>query len=152
MVRLNETFEGLAKTLRGMETPANPDTPLIDGPPLAERRVAIISTAGLTRDGDRPFGMGGDEYRVIPSEAADGLTITHLSTNFDRIGFQLDTNVMFPLDRLNEMAEAGTIGSVADYHYSVMGATDPKGLSQSADQIAGLLKQDQVDAVLLVPV
>jgi D-proline reductase (dithiol) PrdB len=152
VVRLSETFEGLAKTLRGMETPANPDTPLIDGPPMADRRVAIISTAGLTRKGDRPFGMGGDEYRVIPTEAADDLAITHLSTNFDRIGFQLDTNVMFPLDRLNEMAEMGTIGSVADYHYSVMGATDPKDLRQSADQIAGLLKQDKVDAVLLVPV
>ena len=152
MVRLNETFEGLANVLRGMETPANPDTPLIDGPPLADRRVAIITTAGLTRNGDRPFGMGGDEYRVIPTEAADDLAITHLSTNFDRIGFQLDTNVMFPLDRLLEMAEVGTIGSVADYHYSVMGATDPKDLRQSADQIAGLLKQDKVDAVLLVPV
>jgi D-proline reductase (dithiol) PrdB len=152
MARLNEVFEGLADLLRGMETPANPDTPLIDGPSRAERRVAIVSTAGLTRTGDRPFGMGGDEYRVIPTEAADDLVLTHLSTNFDRTGFQLDTNVMFPLDRLIEMADAGTIGSVADYHYSFMGATDPKNLKTSADQVAGFLKQDQVDAVLLVPV
>jgi len=128
------------------------ETPVASGPALDQRRAAIISTAGLTHRGDRPFGMGAVDYRVVPTDAADDLVITHLSTNFDRTGFQQDMNVMFPLQRLQQMANAGEIGSVAEFHYTFMGASDPATMKESADQIAGLLKQDKVDAVLLVPV
>ena len=152
MARLADVPEALRGHLASMDYPSPGDTPLIDGPPLAERRVAIISTAGLIRPGDKPFGLGAGDYRVLPTESADDLFLSHLSTNFDRSGYQQDRNVMFPLERLQEMVTAGTIGSVADYHYSFMGATDPKDMAESADQVAGLLKQDQVDAVLLVPV
>jgi len=48
--------------------------------------------------------MTGD-YRVIPGDiAARDLVMTHISTNFDRTGFQQDWNVVFPLDRLKELA------------------------------------------------
>lgn len=149
-------MEDMDDTLKGhlehLEIPEWEVTPLVGGPPLSERRVAIISTAGLQRPGDRPFGFGSSDYRVIPSEAAGTLHMSHLSTNFDRSGFQQDTNVVFPIDRLNELAAEGVIGSVADFHYSFMGALDPATMKDAADQLAGLLKQDQVDAVLLTPV
>ena len=144
--------DGLRGHLENLEIPDYGVTPAVDGPALSERRVAIVSTAGLQRPGDRPFGFGAADYRVIPADAAGTLQMSHLSTNFDRSGFQQDTNVVFPLDRLNELAADGTIGSVAEYHYSFMGASDPMTMKESADQIAGLLKQDLVDAVLLVPV
>jgi len=44
------------------------------------------------------------------------------------------------------------VGSVASIHYSFMGATHPAKMERMARQLAGLLKRDQVDAVLLVPV
>jgi D-proline reductase (dithiol) PrdB len=96
--------------------------------------------------------MTGD-YRVIPGniEARD-LVMTHISTNFDRTGFQQDWNVVFPLDRLKELAAEGIIGSVAAYHYSFMGATDPAEMEPAARNLAVLLKRDRVDAALLVPV
>ena len=50
------------------------------------------------------------------------------------------------------MAEAGSLGSVAEYHYSFMGATDPVQMEQEARSLASILKKDHVDAVLLVPV
>jgi D-proline reductase (dithiol) PrdB len=78
--------------------------------------------------------------------------MTHLSTNFDRTGFQQDWNVVFPLDRLRELAGDGTIGSVADYHYSFMGAADPAEMENAARKLAGFLKGDRVDAAFLVPV
>jgi D-proline reductase (dithiol) PrdB len=78
--------------------------------------------------------------------------MTHISTNFDRTGFQRDWNVVFPLDRLKELAADGIIGSVAVYHYSFMGATDPAMMEPEAKNLAGLLKGDRVDAALLVPV
>jgi len=41
---------------------------------------------------------------------------------------------------------------VADYHYSFMGATDPVRMEAAARGLAQIMKNDRVDAVLLVPV
>ena len=59
---------------------------------------------------------------------------------------------MFPLDRLIELAAEGIIGSLAATHYSFMGATDPVEMEPHARELAGRLKQDSVDAVILSPV
>jgi D-proline reductase (dithiol) PrdB len=139
--------------LAKLECPTFDTNPWVDGPPLAERRVALISTAGLHRRGDRPFDLTSNDYRVIPGDTqAKDLLSTHVSTNFDRTGFQQDWNVMLPLDRLHELADEGKIGSVADYHYSFMGATDPVKMEETARQLAGVLKGDGVNGALLVPV
>jgi len=128
--------------------------PWITGPALNQRRVAIISTAGLHRRDDRPFSFEpGDHYRIIPGDvSANDLIISHVSTNFARSGFQQDWNIAFPLDRLRELADEGAVGSLADFPYSFMGAFDPPDVEQSARKLAGLLKKDRVNAVLLVPV
>ena len=139
--------------LERIACPAMEPTPLVAGKPLSERRVAIISTAGLHSRDDRPFSHGDADYRVIPAEArAADLVMSHVSVNFDRTGFQQDYNVAFPIDRLNELAAAGTIGSTAAFHYSFMGAMDPLAAEPAARHLAGLLKRDAVDAVVLVPV
>jgi D-proline reductase (dithiol) PrdB len=78
--------------------------------------------------------------------------MSHVSTNFDRTGFQQDLNVIFPLDRLREMTERGEIGSVANFHYSFMGATEPEKMEQTVRKLASILKKDEVNSVLLVPV
>jgi len=78
--------------------------------------------------------------------------MSHISTNFDRACFQQDWNVVFPLDRLRELAQSNVIGSLADYHYSFMGASDPRRMEPSPRQLAPLLKGDNVDLVMLVPV
>lgn len=128
--------------------------PWVRGPRLAQRRVAIVSTAGLHVRGDRPFGAGGMDYRVIPGDVAAGdLVMSHMSVNYDRSGFQEDWNVAFPLDRLKELARVHLIGSVAAYHYSFMGAVSPvTNYEAKAKELAQLLRQDRVDAVLLSPV
>jgi D-proline reductase (dithiol) PrdB len=72
--------------------------------------------------------------------------------NFDRTGLQEDWNVAFPLDRMKELADERVIGSVADTHYSFMGASDPLQMEPHARALAGRLKQDRVDSVLLAPV
>ena len=141
--------------LRG-EAPRFDTQPWVQGPPLEQRRVALVSTAGLHRRRDRPFsgGAGATEYRVIPATAtAADLVMSHVSVNFDRSGFRQDLNVVFPLDRLKELAAEGTIGSVADFHYSFMGAPWPSTrFEPNARELANLLKKDRVDAVALIPV
>lgn len=153
MARLSDFDELGRDYYESMEMPTFSSTPWIPAEPVNEARVAIISTAGLQRRGDRPFSVDSGDYRLLPGEtpAAD-LVMSHISTNFDRSGFQQDHNVVFPIDRLNELAAEGTIGSVASIHYSFMGATHPAKMQRTAHQLVGLLKQDRVNAVLLVPV
>jgi len=151
--RLSELPEAEAKILGSFACPTYDDTPAVPGKPLAERRIAIVSTAGLHRRGDRPFEMGDAGYRVIPEEtpAAD-LVMSHISVNFDRTGFQQDYNVVFPIDRLRELVDEGVVGSAAAVHYSFMGAFSPEMAEPHARHLAGLLKADKVDGVLLAPV
>lgn len=151
--RLSDMPEVEASHLRRIECPTYEDTPLLAGKALDQRRVAIISTAGLHRRGDRPFRPGDGSYRVIPAETlGDELVMSHISVNFDRTGFQQDFNVAFPIDRLREAMADGSIGSMAAIHYSFMGAFPPAAAEPHAKHLAGLLKADNVDAALLVPV
>jgi D-proline reductase (dithiol) PrdB len=157
MVRLADLDETTRNSFRARVKDLSPFAPtaFVKGPPLARRRVAIVATAGLHRRGDVPFteGPAQADYRVIPGDARpEDLVMSHASINFDRSGFQQDLDVVFPLQRLRELAARGAIGSVADIHYSFMGALAPKSLEPRARQLAGMLKQDQVDAVLLSPV
>ena len=154
MARLELMTEQERKHLEDLPCPTFETQPWVEGPPLRERRVAIISTAALHRLDDRPFTFDpGDYYRVVPGDikAAD-LMMSHVSTNFDHSGFQQDWNVLFPIDRLQELAQDGIIGSVADFHYSFMGAVDPLQMEQDARKLAAILKKDNVDALLLIPV
>ena len=127
--------------------------------PLAQCRVALVTTAGLVPAGAPPFDdgiKGGDfSYRVIPGDA-DVTTLAehHRSESFDHAGILEDANLAFPLDRLRELAARGDIGEVAPRHLSFMGSiTAPGRLSaRTAPEAAELLVQDQVDVALLVPV
>jgi len=120
--------------------------------PPDQQRVAIVSTAGLIHRGDRPFGFGSADYRIIDREDDRDLLMTHVSTNFDRSGFLQDHEVVFPIKRLEEAAASGTIGSVARYHYTFMGATSPEQMKPAALQVARAMSSEEVNVALLVPV
>ena len=153
MARLENYSEEERSHLLALPCPSFEPTALVGGPPLAKRRVALVSTAGLHRRGDRPFALGEADYRLIAADTpANNLVMSHISTNFDRTGFQLDWNLVFPLDRLADLVKQGFIGSLADYHYSFMGATDPQPMQNAARNIAKTMQKDGVDAVVLVPV
>jgi D-proline reductase (dithiol) PrdB len=153
MARLTDLPTAMAERLAALDCPSFATTPWVDGLPLPQRRVAVVSSAGLVVRGGPPFRGRDADYRVIPAATQpDQLLISHISINFDRTGFQEDWNVVFPLDRLRELAAAGAIGSLAAAHYSFMGATDPVLMEANAREVAGHLKQDGVDAVLLSPV
>jgi len=144
--------EDVPQRLADLDCPDLGTPPAQPGPPLSERRVALISTAGLCHAGDRPFSLGSADYRIIDIDDDRPLIMSHISTNFDRSGFAADVDVVFPLRRLQEKVEDGAIGSLSRYHYSFMGATDPTEMAPAANQLAGLLAADQVDLALLVPV
>ena len=152
-MRLAKLPAEMAKRLSELECPVFETKPWVEGPPLRDRRVAIVSSAGLVVRGDRVFRGRDPDYRTIPgSTQANDLLCSHISINFDRNGFQEDWNVVFPLERLTDLAAEGRIGSVADTHFSFMGATDPVQMADGAREVAGKLRADKVDAVLLTSV
>ena len=55
MVRLSELPAAEAQCLMEVECPTFDREPWVTGPVLAERRVALVSSAGLNLRGDRPF-------------------------------------------------------------------------------------------------
>lgn len=153
MVFMTDMPEAAYNRIVNQELPEFGETPCVDGPPLSERRIAIITTAGLHRRQDKAFAMGIGEYRIIPDDTdMNDLIMSHISNNFDRTGFQQDLNVVFPIERLRELDVDGTIGSVAGYHYAFMGATPPTDQAAVAKDLAGRLKDDNVTGVVLAGV
>ena len=153
MVRLVDLPPAQAQRLAAFECPRFTTEPWVTGPPLSERRVAIVSSAGLLVRGGIPFrGRDPDYHTIPPGTSPSDLLISHVSISFDRTAFEEDWNSVFPIDRLNELAAEGAIGSVADTHYSFMGAAEPDLIEPHARELAGRLKDDSVDSVLLPPV
>ncbi len=103
MTRLDSYSESERAHLLALPCPEFGSTPFVRPPDTNKLRIAVVSTAGLHLKDDRPFGLGESDYRLIPSATpASDLVMSHISTNFDRTGFQMDLNMVFPLDRLNE--------------------------------------------------
>ena len=147
--------EQLRTTLGGLKSFAFDEVPWTTPKPLHESRVAIVTTAGLRVENNADWNAGDQGFTQIPHDA-ENLTLAHYSPNFDRVGWVLDKNVVFPIDRLYELAEDGIIGSVAKTHISFMGAQPDHTLEtirlDSGPAAAKLLKDDEVDLVLLTPV
>lgn len=137
-----------------------PFTPLAK--PLATCTIALVSTAGIARRDDRPFDQAGERrdpwwgdpsFRVIPlgtTEADIRLYHLHIDPRFG----EADLDVVLPMRRLAELANEGVIGRPAPTHYSTMGyILEPSELvEKTAPAIATGMRNDHVDAVVLVPV
>ncbi|MBC8195794.1 MAG: selenoprotein B glycine/betaine/sarcosine/D-proline reductase [Acidimicrobiia bacterium] len=123
--------------------------------PLSESRVAVVTTAGLRSEGDPDWNPGDQSFTVLSGDR-DDLVLSHYSPNFDRTGWIVDPNVVLPIDRLDEMAAEGVVGSVADVHISFMGAQIDHTLEtirlDTGPAAARALLDDGVDVVLLTPV
>lgn len=148
------------------------DTPMPWAPlrvPLTEARVALFTTGALHRHDDAPFHPAEMTYdeavrnassaherfptlRIIPSDVpGSALRSSHIA--YDITAVNADANVMFPVDRLRELAEQGVIGGVAPEHYSMHGLTNFQRLrEQAAPEWATMLAaRGDVDAVVLTP-
>ena len=137
-----------------LPVPEFAETAFTTPPSLTDARVAIVSSAALYREGAPPFGVPDVHFETLPNTARD-LKLGHVSPNFDRAGFAADLNVVYPVDRLAELAERGVVGSVADHHYAFAG-NQPDTVSElrldTGPACAKRLRDDGVDVVLLTPV
>jgi D-proline reductase (dithiol) PrdB len=137
-----------------------PFTPLPK--PLADCTVALLATAGIARNDDRPFDQEGERrnpwwgdpsFRAIPLGTTErDVRLYHLHID-PRFG-EADLDVVLPMRRLSELASEGMVGRVAPTHYSIMGyILEPTELVEStAPAIAERMHAEGVDAAALVPV
>jgi D-proline reductase (dithiol) PrdB len=129
--------------------------------PLHECTIALVSTAGVARNDDRPFDQererrdpwwGDPTFRIIPLGTTErDIRIYHLHID-PRFG-EADLDVVLPMRRLTELAGDGIVGRAAARHYSIMGyILDPEVLvEETAPALAARMRADHVDAAALVP-
>ncbi len=124
--------------------------------PISKAKIALVTTGGFYVEGQPPFETDGPErlgdwsFRAIPSDTPrDKINIAHI--HYDLSGPREDINCVFPLDRFAEMEMEGVIGQLAETAYSFMGFIQRPDLlmSETAPEVARLLKADGVDAVFL---
>jgi D-proline reductase (dithiol) PrdB len=156
MPRLDRLSEAQRQSLLAtacLEQDSAPWTPLAK--PLADARLALVTTAGLHVRGAAPFTGGHQGYRAIPADTPlANIMLSHTSIGFDRSDVQRDLNVAFPLDRVRELVAAGELGSLASAHYAFLGAQRSYDgiLQESGPAVARALREDGVDVVLLTGV
>ena len=136
-----------------IEPPVFEETAFTHPPSLDEATVALVTTASLhhgDQDGLDAYGAG---YSVLDGSRRDYVS-GHYSPVIDLTGFAYDMNVVFPLDRLDELATDGVIGAVADHHLSYNGIQLDLSSIRMDSGPAGAkwLKEQGVDVVLLTPI
>jgi len=158
--KIYEATGGLLNKVGGLATPRFsgeiPWAPLRKT--LADSTLTAISTAGFHLDSDPPFDVdsaeGDPSYRAIAADCEpERLRIAH--AHYPNRYARADRNVLLPVDRLQELAEAGVF-KLAERLFSFgFGGTltsayikEPDG---TAHQLARELQQDGVDLALLVP-
>jgi D-proline reductase (dithiol) PrdB len=136
-----------------------PWTPLTK--PLSQFVVALLSSAGIALKTDRPFDQEGERqnpwwgdpsYRSLPKTATEkDVRVYHL--HVDPRYAEQDLNSLFPLQRLQELEQAGEIGHSAPRHYSIMGyiLQPAELLEKTIPAMIRNLKEDGADVVVLVP-
>ena len=152
---MHDNDQAMREFATTLALPEFKETAFTKPPPLREARVAIVTSAALTQSGGISKWQFEDfHFETLPHDARD-LQLGHLSPNFDRAGFAADLNVVYPVDRLQELADQGVIGSVASSHYAFAG-NQPEGLSalrlDTGPACAQKMLEDGVNVVLLTPV
>ncbi len=155
MPRLDRLSQIARNTILALPAQVNDSSPCAPlARPLAQSRLAIVTTIGIHLREDRPFAPGDPSFRVVPSTATQADVLqSHQSIGFDRTATQQDWNVVFPIDRLRELVRRGELGGLAPNCYSFMGAQRDvtRIIVETAPEVARRLREDGADAVLLTP-
>lgn len=131
--------------------------------PLSEARIGLLSSAGIyLAEAQEPFDIererreptwGDPTLRIVPNDVTQSqIDATHLHIN--TADLLVDMNVAMPIDRLDELATAGTIGSASPEHYSLMGYQESGAevwRTTTGPEIAARCHAADIDALILAP-
>ncbi len=123
---------------------------------LSEARLSFVSSAGVQPVGTLPFDVahpvGDYSFRRVPSAATPAELEIH-QIKYPTHGALKDLNVIFPIERLQELVAEGVIGSLAPNFFSFIGyQMDPERFERTlAEDIADAVIAEGADAALLCP-
>ncbi len=124
--------------------------------PLSESRLTFVSSAGVQPKGTMPFDVvhpvGDYTFRRVPSSSEPPDLEIH-QIKYPTQGAHKDLNVIFPVERLQELAAEGVVGGLTPDFFSFIGYNmDPERLERTlAEDIAAAVEAEGADAVLLAP-
>lgn len=143
-------------------TPSLPPLPIADmrqpvltelRVPLSEAHIILIPSAGVHMRTDPPFEFINDTSFRLVSQAVSPNDIRPSHPSPIRRPGRIDINVVFPYQRLAELANEGVAGAPTPNHLSMQGAI--KNLRylvrEMAPTMARAAKRQGADAALLIP-
>lgn len=125
--------------------------------PLSECRAVFISSSGVHLKSAPPLDVchpfGDFRFRRVPSTARhDDLIIHQLKYPHDDA--DLDVNVIFPVERLQELAAEGVVGALTANFFSFIGYNMDPGRFEATtaqDIAAAVAEEEHADVALLAP-
>ncbi len=124
--------------------------------PLSKARLMFVSSAGVQPVGTMLFDVvhpvGDYSFRRVPSASKPAELEIH-QIKYPTNGAARDLNVIFPIERLQELASEGIVGALTGNFISFIGyQMDPPTFERTlAEKIADAVVEEQADAVLLSP-
>jgi hypothetical protein len=134
-----------------------PFTPLTK--PLAQARVALISTAAPYQEGVRDQGPrakynAAAKFYKVYTDSTDSMPDVRIShVGYDRTNYKADDpNTWFPLIQLQQAVKAGRIGALTPRFYGAPTNRSQKVTTQAdAPEILARVREDAADVAVLVP-
>ena len=124
--------------------------------PLSQTRLTFVSSAGIQPKGTMPFDVvhpvGDFSFRRVSSASRVSDLEIH-QIKYPTTGALRDLNVIFPIERLQELAAEGFIGELTPNFFSFIGyQMDPDRFERTlAEDIADAVVADGAEAALLCP-
>jgi D-proline reductase (dithiol) PrdB len=116
---------------------------------LKDCRVSLVSTCGGYAEGMEPFADNDPTFRLIP-DATETRLIHFVPGHFDTSKADIDPNILFPLDRLHDLAAAGEIGQLSEYHVTMGVTTELRRLKEEISwDVARVVLKTRPDVVVL---
>ena len=155
--------EMLIKKLNGEEFTSELPIPKQDKVPVAapikdlsKAKITLINTGGIVPvdNPDRIQSASATRwgrYDMTGMERLKSGEYKTIHAGFDPAAADRDPNVIVPLDAMRKYAEEGKIGELDNYFYSTVGTgTTQAEASRMAKEIIVKLKEDNVDAVIMI--
>ena len=125
--------------------------------PLAASRLTLVSSCGVHLKTDKPLDVchpfGDFRFMRVPSSATQDDLIIH-QLKYPHDDADLDINVIFPIERLQELCEERRLGGLTPNFFSFIGYNmDPEKFERTvaAGIAQAIVEDERADCALLAP-